>query len=459
MFKTQYRRPRRHTGSPYWMRSPTAYRLRKAFLTPAGLVTAVAATVILVVGIVLLLSGGGGEKKRTPRAFEALGYSSAQVYHSPQTPGQTAFVGAWIMPDGSLMTSFTQATGPFTGRERAPKYLQKVLYDAGYAPDPSGAKGLIDPKWDFWGLKLSVIYLRSTDGGRTWKRFREDPFRAAYPAGYTNPSTIALRDGSILRSVNGFDLLNDTSVPHTAFLQRLAPGAKSWSAPQVLVDPSRSMYQVSRIRRLSDGRLIAIGDSRQYPAPTNAQIAAGTYDFKRMRAAPSSKLLMVSSDEGRTWTDALTVPPSERRLTDEWDAAELPNGDLLAAFRVPDPKATGRNLRYQAILKKSDGGWTMSNLRRSPFPSSGHPELLAVRGGPILYVDTNGVWYTDDAGDTWLRLPGAHNTRYYPRSVQAADGTVYVLSHVGGDYWYGEGDESIQLQRFRVAQLPVPSKQ
>jgi hypothetical protein len=167
---------------------------------------------------------------------------------------------------------------------------------------------------------------------------------------------------------------------------------------------------------------------------------------------------MVSSDDGRTWRNALTVAPGDHRLTGEWDAAELPNGDLLAVFRVPNPKSPGTNLRYQAILKKGKGGWTVSNYGLDPFPSSGHPELLAVRGGPILYVDTKGVWYTDDAGDTWRRLPGAHDTQYYPRSVQAADGTVYVISHVGGDYWYGEGDESIQLQRFRVAQIPVPSK-
>ena len=457
MFKTQYRRSR---GSPYWMRSTTAYRLRKALLTPAGLITVTAATVILVVGAVLLLTGGGGgeKKKPPPRLFEALGYSAAQVYHSPQTPGHTAFVGAWIMPDGSLMTSFAQATGPLTGRQRAPLYLQRYLYNAGYAPDPSGAKGQIDPKWDFWGLKLEAIYLRSTDGGRTWKRFRTDPFKAVYPAPYTGQSVIGLKDGSLLRSVNGYDLLSNTSVPHTAFLQRLAPGAKSWSAPQVLLDPAKYIYQVSRIRQLSDGRLIAIGGSTQYPAPTNAQIAAGTYNVKRIQTAPSSKLLMVSSDQGRTWRNALTVPPSERRLTDEWDAAELPNGDLLAVFRTPDPKTPGGNLRYQALLKKSGSGWTLSDFHQSPFPSSGHPELLAVRGGPILYVDTKGIWYTDDAGDTWRRLPGAHNAQYYPRSVQAADGTVYVLSHVGGDSSYGEFDESIQLQRFRVAQIPVPSK-
>ena len=453
MFKPQYRRYR---GSPYWMRSPTAYRLHKAFFTPAGLITAAAATVILIVGVVLLLSGGG-EKKHKPRLFEALGYSSAQVYHSPQTPGHTAFAGAWIMPDGSLMTSFAQATGPLTGRERAPRYLQKFLSQSGYAPDPSGAKDSIDPRWDFWGLKLEAIYLRSTNGGRTWTRFRSDPFKAVYPAGYSGQSVIGLRDGSLLRSVNGYDLQGNTSVPHTAFLERLAPGAKTWSAPQVLLDPSRYTYQVSRIRRLSDGRLIAIGGSTQYPAPTDAQIANGTYDFTRLRAAPSSKLLMVSSDEGRTWKNALTLPPSQRGVTDEWDAAELPNGDLLAVFRTTNPKAPSTNLRYQAILKKSGGGWTLSDFRRAPFPSSGHPELLAVRGGPILYIDTNGVWYTDDAGDTWRRLPGAKNTYYYPRSVQAADGTIYVLSHPGGDYWYGQGDESIQLQRFRVAQIPVPS--
>jgi hypothetical protein len=443
------------------MRSERAYRLRQAVRTPAGLIAAVAAVAILVVAGVLLLSGGGGEDEREPRLFEATGFSSSPVYHSPQTPGHTGFVGAWIMPDRSLMTAFIQATGPFTreavtpgpGRQRAPRHLQRFLFKTGYPPDPAGT-GLIDPKWDFWGLKLSAIFLRSTDGGRTWKRFHTDPFKAVYPAAYGGPSIIGLRDGSILRNVNGYDLLNEKGVPHTAFLQRLAPGAKKWSAPQVLFDPSKYMYQLSRIRRLRDGRLIALGQLQQHPAPTDAQVEAGTYDHKRRQAAPFSQLLMVSADEGRSWRRALTIPPEARIHPDEWDAAELPDGDLLAVLRSPNPKVPGGNVRYQALLEKSDDGWTMSKVRRAPFPQGGHPDLLAVRGGPVLYLSGEGIWYTDDEGDTWRKLPGAQHTQYYPRSVQAADGTVYVLSHSGGDYWYGQGDESIQLQRFRVAELP-----
>jgi hypothetical protein len=409
---------------------------------------ALAGIVLLVVAGVLVSSGG---TKRKPRQFEAVGYKQLPVYHSPQTPGLTEFVGATTLPDGSLLTSFVQATGPKT-RPRAPANLQRFLAADGWPPDPS-APGQIDPKWDFWGLRLSSVFLRSTDGGANWERWRTDGYKAVYPHPYSGQTLIALADGSVLRDVNGFDLLNDTSVPHTAFLQRLAPGAKSWSAPQVLLDPSRFVYQLSRIRQLDDGRLVGVGTYSQYPAPTNAQIAAGTYDPKRLQAAPRGFLLMTSSDHGRTWRRALTVSPDVHAAPDEWDVAELPNGNLLAVLRSPDPAAPTTNVRYQAVLKKDGDGWKMSKLTRAPFPSSGHPDLLAVRGGPVLYVSTDGVWYTDDEGSTWSRLPGAAATNYYPRSVEGADGTVYVLSHGGGDYWYGEGDESIQLQKFRVVQV------
>ena len=37
--------------------------------------------------------------------FGADGHQRQTVYHSPQKPGFTSWVGAWIMPDGSVMTS------------------------------------------------------------------------------------------------------------------------------------------------------------------------------------------------------------------------------------------------------------------------------------------------------------------------------------------------------------------
>src|SRR3954467_10128472 len=97
--------------------------------------------------------GGGG------KAVEAREFSRKTVYHSPQMPGYTCWVGAWPMPDGSLLASFTQATGPIAGRPRAPAEVQTRL---GWPPpkDPAG--------YDFTGLDLSNVYLRSIDLGATW---------------------------------------------------------------------------------------------------------------------------------------------------------------------------------------------------------------------------------------------------------------------------------------------------
>ena len=59
--------------------------------------------------------------------FQAVDHVHKTIYHSPQTPGYTCWAGAWTMPDGSLMTCFTQATGPIKGRSRAPKEVQHQL--------------------------------------------------------------------------------------------------------------------------------------------------------------------------------------------------------------------------------------------------------------------------------------------------------------------------------------------
>jgi hypothetical protein len=88
--------------------------------------------------------------------------------------------------------------------------------------------------------------------------------------------------------------------------------------------------------------------------------------------------------------------------------------------------------RWQGLLKKADKTWVAGKAGPSVLPHSGHPELLATREGPVLHVATTGVHWTDDAGNSWhkLNVPG---TAYYPCSVQAKDGTIFVFGHVGGD--------------------------
>jgi hypothetical protein len=146
---------------------------------------------------------------------------------------------------------------------------------------------------------------------------------------------------------------------------------------------------------------------------------------------------------GKSWSDPLYVAP-QAISTEEWDVAELENGDLLAVFRTYDCK------RCQSVLAKQGETWLPGPLQPAPFPHSGQPELLAAREGMILHIASNGIWWTADRGGTWTKLavPG---TDYYPSAVQLADGTILVTSHVGSDDAYGKRDQSISLMTFRLA--------
>ncbi|MDA1213705.1 MAG: hypothetical protein O2955_14410, partial [Planctomycetota bacterium] len=60
-----------------------------------------------------------------------------------------------------------------------------------------------------------------------------------------------------------------------------------------------------------------------------------------------------------------------------------------------------------------------------------------------------GIHWTTDAGKTWNRfdIPAS---AYYPRSVQTKDGVIHVFAHIGGDNPYGQVDQSIVMDTFRL---------
>ncbi len=68
------------------------------------------AVVVIAAGLINSLNTVGG----APVKVTATDVERFTVYHSPQTPGYTCWVGTWVMPDETLMVSFHQATGPFT---------------------------------------------------------------------------------------------------------------------------------------------------------------------------------------------------------------------------------------------------------------------------------------------------------------------------------------------------------
>jgi hypothetical protein len=368
----------------------------------------------------------GPTKQAWADEYSAVEYKRQTIYHSPQEPGFTSWVGAWIMPDGDPMVCFTQATGPINGRPQAPKAVQEKLNWP-----PKGAPG-----YDMTGLDLKNIHLRSSDSGKTWKQVSADSFKSCMN-GVTGEAQTALPDGTVVRGVFGFYLPYDHDVPPTGFLQRSSDGTKTWGKPELLLDPGKYTTWPRRIRTLRDGRIVVL------MGVGNFKVGSRTREDFGKAVKP---MLIVSADRGKTWDGPIAAIPKDQPdgWTEEFDVAELANGDLLAVFRrANDTK------RWQSVLKKSDKTWVAGKAGPSMLPHSGQPELLATKEGPVLHAATSGVHWTDDAGKSWHKL-GVPGTAYYPRSVQSQDGTIFVFGHIGGDDAYGKVDQAIVMDRFKL---------
>ena len=369
--------------------------------------------------------------------FRVVDFSKRTIYHSPQIPGYTCWVGVWSMPDGSAMVCFTQATGPIEGRPSAPEEVQKRLC---WPPSGHG------DSYDMTGLDLANVHLRSTDGGDTWHTVSADSFRSCMN-GCTGEAETALRDGTILRGVWGYYLPYD-DVPQTGFVERSTDGAKTWGSPEIVLDPARYSYWPKRVRVLRDGRVIMTGAMAEVPAASKTR-----HEYSRLLRP----VLLVSEDDGRTWLPPIEVfPPDHRKLPypgEEYDAAELPNGDLLLVFRwaayAPDTGQFIREERRQSVLRREGQTWIPGDIHPAPFPHSGHPELLATREGPILHLASTGISWTEDAGLHWHDAD-VGGTGYYPRAAQLPDSRVLCVYHHGGDNGYGDVDQSIGACTFRV---------
>jgi len=286
--------------------------------------------------------------------FFAIEYQRQTIYHSPQKPGFTSWCGAWTNPDGSLMVSFTQATGPIEGRPQAPKEVQHRL-----TWPPAG-----HPGYDMTGLDLSNVHLRSIDAGKTWQQVSADGFKSCMN-GVTNEAQTALADGTILRGVFGFYLPYDPDLPQTGFLQRSSDGTKTWGKPEVPLDAMKYSTWPRRVRVLRDGRVLLLVGVAPIPAGSGTR-----QEFSKL-VEPA---LLVSSDQGRSWKGPVPAIPADQRggWTEEFDVAELANGDLLCIFRrASDAK------RWQCTLTKSDDTWIAQQAGPTVLPHSGQPELIA----------------------------------------------------------------------------------
>ena len=267
---------------------------------------------------------------------------------------------------------------------------------------------------------------------------------------------MALPDGTILRDLWG-QALPYWDVPATGLLQRSGDDTKTWGTPEPLSSDPRLQTWPKRIRPLRDGRILIMGAACSYDPNL------WTWEVQAPKVRPclwvSSAPASASAKEsnalpaGLTWTGPLYIAPEGARYAgEEWDAAELENGDLLAVLRTASFDSSGKFLsqeRRQCLLTRQGQTWTPGPIVPAPFPHSGMPELLMTREGVLLHIAANGIWWTVDRGATWTKLdmPG---TAYYPCALQREDGTILVVSHIGSDDPYGKVDQSIVLDVFRL---------
>ncbi|MSO21713.1 MAG: exo-alpha-sialidase [Acidobacteria bacterium] len=363
----------------------------------------------------------GQRQPKVHGKVEVAEYIEKVIYHSPEKPGYTSWVGLAQLPDGKFRCDFAQMTGP----------KDKPL--------------------------VSVPVLESRNGGDTWRKVSDDVLLDPSVSGivlvFTPPQGIILarmrsailRDGTLIR-------LGWTADPNgSGYLQRSADSGKTWGEKIFVVSPKQYRTWPALIRQLRDGRLVLMAGAWKR--------GDGDSPTRRM-----TKMIFLSSDGGKTWSAPITLMPTETGVCEESDFCELPSGDLFWVHRVehyPDkpteipslasrgPRPYDYSDRMQSITRKKGKTFVPEPATPAPFPHSGFPVVLYTREGLILHLATDGVYGSADFGKTWTKLdvPG---TKYYPKALQLENGKIICISHVGGDNYYGKVDQSIVQQTFRL---------
>ncbi|HOW71358.1 MAG TPA: sialidase family protein [Phycisphaerae bacterium] len=368
-----------------------------------------------------------GWKANAGLKIEVYDYKSKTIYHSPETPGYTSWVGFWEMPDGTLYCDFRQVTGP----------KDKTV--------------------------STCPLMESKDKGETWKVTTDRQGDGTGSGGIFQMSQNSGRGMAVLKDwtmVRPVWPSGTTSDPSTGYVVRSTDRGKTWSDPIYFLAAADYRCWPTLIKPLKDGRVVLYAGcwKRGVGQPTDMNYPINNMD----------KVMFVSEDKGKTWSKPIALVPPGEGECEESDFVEMDNGNLFWVHRsehypgkeVPIPARGARmgttppqsyawSDRQQSVCKKSGKTFIPGPVEQAPFPHSGYPLVIKTQENLVLHCATDGIYWTSNVGKTWTKLdiPG---TAYYPKGMQLKDGRIIIIGHVGGDDAYGTVDQSIFQQSFKL---------
>ncbi|MSU47968.1 MAG: exo-alpha-sialidase [Opitutus sp.] len=238
------------------------------------------------------------------------------------------------------------------------------------APD---RRQLGDEKYTHADPNSHLVLVRSGDAGRTWTK--EPQLIFAHPfGGSQDPCMVQLRDNSIVCASYGWAWMPPTALPklpqpNTVLLGRFAflgghllrstDGGASWGQPIFPAncpgDPRVDIFG-KPLAAYNRGAMCEGADGRLYWSVAMNPAGAGSRHENH---------LMISADEGVTWTYSCPVAQDAKVTFNETSIYETPKGDLVAFLR------TAGFDDHLAIARSRDRGKSFQKWEDAGF--QGHP--------------------------------------------------------------------------------------
>ena len=223
-------------------------------------------------------------------------------------------------------------------------------------------------------LNSQLVLVRSRDGGESWSTRPELIY--AHPfGGSQDPCLVQLRDGTINCSSYGWTqvrtdvaatltnamILKDGFVFLGGYLLQSWDGGQSWRAPfYPPAVPGNAIHDVfgQPTPAFNRGAMCEGKDGRVYwvvAAKTRGSAQTGTH-------------LLISSDQGRTWTYSCPVAADSKITFNESSLYETPKGDLVAFMR------TANFSDHTTLARSTNHGKSFLPWQDTGF--KGHPHQL-----------------------------------------------------------------------------------